>query len=99
MEDVFDPLSEQVEKTRKSLADAKQAEYDKLVKRIVKRYLLGVTHRNKSSDNAQCSEYEAFLATYHEITDLNSDTNRLRRIIYWLRNRQQREVNKILKGI
>lgn len=99
MEDVFDPLSEQVEKTRKSLADIKKAEYDELAKRIVKRYLLGVTRRNKPSDNSQRSEYEAFLATYREITDANSDTNRLRRIMYWLRNRQQREVNKILKDI
>lgn len=82
MGNAVDPLSEQVEKIRRSLADAKQAEYDKLAKRIVKRYLLGVTRRNTPSDNSQRSEYEAFLATYHEITDLNSDTNRLRRIMY-----------------
>ena len=41
MHDSLDPVSELVEETKRSLADSKKAEYDKLIKRIVERYLLG----------------------------------------------------------
>ena len=99
MHDSPDPLSELVEETRRSLADSKKAEYDKLIKRIVERYLLGQARKSQSKVLSDSSYYDSYLTTYRELMDPNSPTQRLTRIINWLRARQQREINKILKDI